>query len=35
MYSMNTGRGQNKKNWSDEEDRALIETLQEVVVHIN
>ncbi|KAL1816354.1 hypothetical protein ACET3Z_018928 [Daucus carota] len=32
---MNTGRGQNKMNWSDEEDRALIETLQEVAVDIN
>ncbi|KAK1403027.1 hypothetical protein POM88_002632 [Heracleum sosnowskyi] len=32
---MNTGRGQNKRNWSVEEDRALIETLQEVAIDTN
>ncbi|WOH03726.1 hypothetical protein DCAR_0623126 [Daucus carota subsp. sativus] len=30
-----TGREQNKRNWSDEEDHAVIETLQEVAIDIN
>ncbi|KAL8148896.1 hypothetical protein AgCh_006050 [Apium graveolens] len=32
---MNSGRGQNKRNWSIDVDRALIETLQEVALDTN